>query len=264
MGGITISYDLVMLAVLVVVTIIGAWRGAVWQIASVAALIVSAFVAVRLSGPLAPMFGQDETWNRYAAMLAVYLVCSLGIWFLFRFVSQVIDKLRLKEFDRQIGALIGLVKGALLCGVITFFAVTLSEGGRKAVFNSYSGYYTSVVLHRATPILPEPVRNRIGQWLNDFNNKLPQQPPTAPDRQNPPSTLVQIPGPATASTQSGPSYLSPEDALRQANQWTNNAEQTVREYRQWVNETPASARAAGEALKQATESLMRTQEKQSP
>ena len=40
--------------------------------------------------------------------------------------KRTIDRLKLKEFDRQIGAIFGLAKGVLWCAVITFFTVTLS------------------------------------------------------------------------------------------------------------------------------------------
>jgi hypothetical protein len=55
-------------------------------------------------------------------MLALYLATSLAVWLLFRLVAGIIDKVKLKDFDRQVGALIGVAKGVLLCLVITFFA----------------------------------------------------------------------------------------------------------------------------------------------
>ena len=55
-------------------------------------------------------------------MLVLYVVTSLAIWLLFRLVSGFIDRLRLKEFDRQLGGVFGAIKGGLWCVVITFFA----------------------------------------------------------------------------------------------------------------------------------------------
>ena len=57
----------------------------------------------------------------------------MAIWLVFRLVSGLIDRVRLKEFDRQMGALFGAAKGVLLCVAITFFAVTLSTQARTAV-----------------------------------------------------------------------------------------------------------------------------------
>ena len=58
--------------------------------------------------------------NRFIAMFIIYLVCALVIWGIFRLVSGFIDRLKLKEFDRQMGAVVGLIKGGLLCIAITF------------------------------------------------------------------------------------------------------------------------------------------------
>src|SRR3972149_1242062 len=120
------TYDIVMLVVLVAAAVLGAWKGMVWQIASLASLVFSAWVAIHFSASLAPYFSAKEQWNRFLAMLVLYIVTSLAIWLLFRMVSGIIDRVKLREFDRQMGALFGLAKGALLCLVITFFAVTLS------------------------------------------------------------------------------------------------------------------------------------------
>ena len=58
-------------------------------------------------------------------MLVLYLVTAAAIWIVFHLVSSIIDRVQLKEFDRQLGAIFGLAKGILYCVVITFFAVTL-------------------------------------------------------------------------------------------------------------------------------------------
>jgi len=88
---------------------------------------------------------------------------------------------RLKEFDHQIGAAFGLVKGALLCLVITFFVVTLSEPGRQAVLKSTSGKYIAVAIQKGTPLMPEEVRNVLGKYIDELDRKLdPATPADAP------------------------------------------------------------------------------------
>ncbi|NIL97244.1 MAG: CvpA family protein, partial [Planctomycetales bacterium] len=94
--------------VIVLTTVFGAWKGMAWQLAALASLVVSFIVAARCSGPLAPYFSVQAPWNRFLAMLVLYMITSLGIWLLFRLVAGVIDRVRLKEFDRQVGAMFGL------------------------------------------------------------------------------------------------------------------------------------------------------------
>ena len=60
-------YDILMLVVLVGAMVFGAWKGMAWQIASLASILVSAGVAVHLSGPMAPYISDTEPWNRVIA-----------------------------------------------------------------------------------------------------------------------------------------------------------------------------------------------------
>lgn len=170
-------YDVLMLAVLVGATVLGAWKGMAWQVASLCSLLLSAAAAVHFSPALAPYLSKEQPWNRFLAMLVLYLASSLAIWVLFGLVSEVIQRVRLKEFDRQTGALFGAAKGALLCLVITFFAVTLSQPARQAVLRSRTGYYTTVLIHRAAPVLPQEIRNVLGKYIDELKQKLePDQP----------------------------------------------------------------------------------------
>jgi membrane protein required for colicin V production len=170
-------YDAVMLAVLIAATVFGAWKGMAWQITSLAAIIVSGMVAIQFSGPLAPLISDSEPWNRFIAMFILYMLTSFTIWVLFRFVAGIIDRVKLKEFDRQMGALFGLAKGVLFCVVITFFAVTLSENLRQTVLGSFSGRCIAVLIKNATPILPEEVTNVLGKYIEELDRRLdPDEP----------------------------------------------------------------------------------------
>lgn len=173
-------YDFVMLAVLLVSTIFGAWKGMAWQLAALGSLVVSLGVAVHASGPIAPYLSIREPWNRCVAIVVLYLLTALVIWLVFRLVARVIDRVQLKEFDRQVGALFGAAKGVLWCLVITFFAVTLSETARQAVLRSRSGYYTALLIQRARPVMPEDLRGLLGKYIEELDRKLDPDEPAPP------------------------------------------------------------------------------------
>ncbi len=173
-------YDLGLLAVLLVTVVFGAWKGMAWQIASLASVVLSAAVAIRFGRPLAPLFSRHEPWNRFVAMLVLYLGVSLAVWIVFRVVSRAIDRVQLREFDRQAGALLGGLKGVALCLVITFFAVTLSETTRQAVLRSYSGHYIARLIRHAGPVLPEEVRDVLGEYIDELDRRLDPATPAEP------------------------------------------------------------------------------------
>ncbi len=169
-----IAYDILMLIIVAGYTIFGAYKGMAWQIATLCSLVVSYFAALRFSDSLAPLLSQQAPWNRFLAMLVIFLVSSLVIWILFRFVSKFIEQVKLKDFDRQVGALFGLFKGVLACVAVTFFAVTLSEAARGNVLKSRSGHYIGVLLAKADPIMPEQLHDVLGPYVHELQDKLNQ------------------------------------------------------------------------------------------
>jgi membrane protein required for colicin V production len=165
-------YDICMLVVLVGATVFGAWKGMAWQVASTASLVVSYLVALRFSEQIAHRFGQQAPLNRFIAMFVLYVGTSIAIWLSFRIVAGFLDRLRLKEFDRQMGALFGATKGVLLCVAITFFAVTLSAKARGLVLQSRSGHYIAVLLDRAEGVMPQELHQVLDPYLNKLEQGL--------------------------------------------------------------------------------------------
>jgi membrane protein required for colicin V production len=184
-------YDIFVLAVLAAATLYGLWKGVAWQVASIASLVISTLVAGRYGAALAPYLSHHAPWNRFLAMLVLYLATSAAIWMLFHLVAQLIDRIHLRDFDSQLGAILGFAKGLLLCVVVTFFAVTLSESARQSILHSPSGYYMAKLIHNAGPLLPREVGDLVGKYLDELDRKLdpatadrswqggPQQPPSA-------------------------------------------------------------------------------------
>ena len=166
------TYDILMLVVLIGCVVFGAWKGMAWQLASLSSFVVSYFVALNFSGQLAPVISDQEPYNRFIAMLVLYLGTSLAIWMAFRIVARVIDRVKLKEFDRQLGALFGGCKGVLLCVVITFFAVTLTASSRGLVLNSRSGHYIALLLDRAHPLIPEGAHEILHPYFEKLEKGL--------------------------------------------------------------------------------------------
>ncbi len=129
-------------------------------------------MAYRFRDAVAAWIPVGSPWRVFLAMLLLYVGTSLGIWIVFRLVSRLINRLKLKGFDRQIGALLGLAKGVVLCVIITLFAVTLlGEKQRQAIVNSQSGYYIAVLLSRLHTVIPEEIHDVLRPYLEVFDRR---------------------------------------------------------------------------------------------
>jgi membrane protein required for colicin V production len=165
-------YDIIMLVVLVGAALFGAVKGFAWQLASIASILVSYFVAYRFREPFSQSIHADPPWNRILAMLILYIGTALVVWVLFRMISGTIDRMRLKEFDRQVGALFGLAKGGLYCILITMFAVSLlGDDIREKIVLSRSGRYIAKVLDRSQAVIPPEIHEVVEPYLNRFDER---------------------------------------------------------------------------------------------
>ena len=206
-------YDLIMITVLLAAMVFGAWKGFVWQLASLASLVVSYFVALRFSSDLAPYLSGEEPLNRFMAMLLIYVGCGLVIWILFRMLSGLIDRVKLKEFDRQMGALTGLAKGGLLCIAITFFAVSLSgDNFRKSILESHSGRYIGHFIEQIDSIMPQGINEVVHPILERLDAKLQHEHADSENRPaSPPATPPQSADSASPDAADTPPSPSPAE-----------------------------------------------------
>jgi len=166
-------YDILMLVIFGGAVLFGAWKGLAWQVASLAAIVVSYIVAINFREPLGQLLQTEPPWNNFLAMLILFLGTSLIIWMIFGRVKASIKKMHLAGFDRQAGALLGAVKGALLCMVVTMFAVTLfGETTTQAVFNSRSGGYITRGINQLTAVVPPEIHDVLNPYVDRFNQAL--------------------------------------------------------------------------------------------
>ena len=215
------NYDFFMILVLAAATMFGFWKGMAWQLASLASLVASYFVSLKFAEQLAPMFGQQAPWNKFVAMFAIYVGTSFVIWMLFRLVSDVIDKVKLESFDRQLGGIFGLAKGVLLCVGITFFAVTLFPAQAGTIVGSQSGHYIVALLDKAHSVFPPELHQVVDPYLNKIEEKLnPNFQPHGED------VRQQWPSQGQAN---GPGWPQPASAQAQAQQtqpaWPSSSQQ---------------------------------------
>ena len=193
-------YDILMIVVLLAATIFGAWKGMAWQLASLASLVLSYFAALKFSPQLAPLISDQAPWNRFVAMLVIYLGTSVAIWLIFRLVAGMIDRVKLKEFDRQLGALFGLAKGVLLCVAITFFAVSLlADDQKEAVLTSQSGHYIGLLISEAHAVMPEEIHDVVHPYLYKLKEELESDTPHGAPAGSDPAHTASQPGDSTPS-----------------------------------------------------------------
>lgn len=148
-------FDLIVLVALVLSTFWGGMRGVVSQLAAILSWVVSWQLASRYYGIVDRFVTISEPWRQPVASLIVFLLSAIAINVAARFLKKTISLSGLKEFDRQMGALFGLLKGALICVVLAFFATIISQKTLDVLAAAKSGRFfvsvASVVVSKTCP-----------------------------------------------------------------------------------------------------------------
>ncbi len=160
-------YDAAMVALVLGGWVWGAWGGIVWQIASLASLVLGYTVAHTSSDDLAVHFPGDPVVARGLAMVVIYAAVSGGVFFAAWMVRATLRKLKFEAYDRHLGMVLGGLEGALVGMVATLFVVSLAPQSRGPIFASPSGKVVGRVMETLGPVLPGEAREVLAPFWGD-------------------------------------------------------------------------------------------------
>ena len=150
--------DWILLAVLGVSFLLGAWRGLVFEVLSVlvwvAAFILAQWFAPELASHI-PLSGVSDAVRFVIAFALVFIVVAFAGGLLASLVKKLVDAVGLRPVDRTMGALFGLVRGVVLllalAVVMDITPLKNSDWWRESVG---AGLLTTA-LKDLRPLLPE-------------------------------------------------------------------------------------------------------------
>lgn len=148
-------FDLFVLVVLVLATFWGGVRGIISQLTSIFSWLASAYIATHYYFIVAKFMNSSYAHYKPLAMIVTFIVSALLIRIASNIVKNMVSLAGLKEFDRQMGAALGFVKGALLCLLVTFAFVVFGASTRSVVENSKTGPYLTAFISQIQIHLPE-------------------------------------------------------------------------------------------------------------
>ena len=158
------ALDWVFLAILLASFLLGAWRGLVYEVLSVASWI-AAFLLAQLFAPdvaaILPM-GQAPEMARYAAsFVLVFIVVVFAGGLIAWITKKLVEAVGLRPVDRTLGAGFGLLRGLVL--LLAIAVVVNMSPLRRAEWwlESRGAAMSTAAVMQLKPVLPE----RFGQYL---------------------------------------------------------------------------------------------------
>ncbi len=122
------TLDILILIILAFNAILGAVRGAAWQILRLASIFLGVWGAWRFGDEFLRFFpaswGISSEYGIYVARVVLFLSIYLIMFGVTNLVRSVIKKVKLGSWDRTLGAGFGVAKGALFCCIILYLQLT--------------------------------------------------------------------------------------------------------------------------------------------
>ena len=158
------ALDWIFVVVLAASLLIGAWRGLVFELLSLAGWVAAFFAAQWFAddaGALLPMGEADATWRHVAGFAVVFVgavfACGLVAWV----AKKLIDAVGLRPADRALGALFGVLRGVVLLMAVTLVAGWTPVADAPWWKESQGAPLLQAMIQGLKPVLPEQLARHL-------------------------------------------------------------------------------------------------------
>ena len=119
-------FDIAVLAVVAVLTLLGLWKGLVRQIVGLAGVAAGYVIATKFYGPLAAKFltGFRPATGRVISFLAIFIACIIAASIIGWIAEKLMNTAGLGVLNRIGGGILGGVKGYLIVSVVVMMMVS--------------------------------------------------------------------------------------------------------------------------------------------
>jgi len=192
----------------------GLAKGFTWQLVRLVFLIAGFVVAHEYCGHLS--LGLRDLTNgkleppvdRVLAFSLIFIAVYLGSWPIAALLRAVMSKLELRSFDRFLGGILGVVKGALVSYVafliLAFFVPrAYPDGSRLEV--QLRGSYSFAAVRSVDPVVREVFPGEFHAVLEDLGQRHEPQSAEEP----PGGETVAVPPPGVGPSEGGESDMQP-------------------------------------------------------
>ncbi|KAF1024007.1 MAG: Colicin V production protein [Paracidovorax wautersii] len=170
------ALDWIALAVVAVSLLVGAWRGLVFEVLSLAGWLLAFWSAYAWSTELAahlPMGESREAWRLAAAFVIIFLGVVFAVGLVASLLRKLLAFIGLGPIDRALGALFGVARGLLLLLVLAVVLRLVGFDQAPWRRESHSSVWLAQGLATIEPWLPEA----FAQMLHQHGQHGPVVPP---------------------------------------------------------------------------------------
>jgi membrane protein required for colicin V production len=156
--------DWALLLVLAISTVVGLWRGLLFEVLSLLGWVAAYIAAQAFAPSVAPMLpvGVPGGALNHALGFALVFAAALIVWGLAtRLLRGLIHATPLQLIDRLLGALFGLLRGAVLLLAVTTVVLLTPAQRSPAWQQSHGAAWLGALLQGLKPLLPYAIARHL-------------------------------------------------------------------------------------------------------
>ncbi len=161
--------DIVLLVILLLSFILGLIKGFVRQIVGIAAVVVGLILAAMYYQYVSRLLIRafvSEQWSHLVAFLLIFLAVLAVSWLIGFLLSKLMVG-PLKFFDRFLGAVLGVGKGILICGVIVI-GMLIFPVDKKALMKSTVAPYCYWLTKGMIQVIPRELKEKFKETYTEI------------------------------------------------------------------------------------------------
>ena len=159
-------FDALVVAFVVLVAGIGAWKGFARLVGAVIAPVAGLAVGWPLSAGLAPHLSLRAPLDRWTAFAILYILITLVVFLAALGIRKLLERAELGSWDRHLGFAFGAIKGFVLAIVLTAGALAFSQELRPQVRATHAGGLMSRAVRTVRPVLSPAATDLLAPWLD--------------------------------------------------------------------------------------------------
>ena len=167
--------DLLISVFVIVFIILGYRKGFIISLATFAALILGVYLAVHFSNFmdkfLLENFKPSRSWLPILSFTITFLLVVIGVLLIAKLMEKIVDVIGMSFLNHLCGAILGFVKGVILCSIILFI-ITSFDPKEKGI--TREDKKQSLIYRHVTTVFPTLMKTLGGKIkFPEINPQLP-------------------------------------------------------------------------------------------
>ena len=168
------TFDIIVIAVISILTIIGLWKGLVKQVFGLLGVIAGYLLAVRFYQPCSKFLTSVHPGTaKVISFVAIFLACVIVAHFIGWGIGRLLAISELGFFNRIGGGLLGFLKGCIIVCVMVMVLTAFLPGYTSLFKKSSTIKYILPVTAALKKVTHEDIKTK-------YNEKIGKEKPTLP------------------------------------------------------------------------------------